>query len=38
MPFPCSLLVTKNGYDNLTPSWLPKTVADIEALTTGQSS
>ncbi|KAG0662391.1 hypothetical protein C6P46_003337 [Rhodotorula mucilaginosa] len=33
-----NLLVTKNGYDNLTPSWLPKTVADIEALTTGQSS
>ncbi|GAA5894899.1 hypothetical protein JCM6882_008236 [Rhodosporidiobolus microsporus] len=30
-----NLLVTKDGYDNLTPSSLPKTVAEVEAVTTG---
>ncbi|BGP07054.1 hypothetical protein JCM10049v2_002884 [Rhodotorula toruloides] len=33
-----NLLVTKTGFENLTPSWLPKTVADIESVTTGQSA
>jgi Xaa-Pro dipeptidase len=28
-----NLLVTENGYDNLTPASLPKTVAQIEKLT-----
>ncbi|KAK4055755.1 hypothetical protein OIV83_000302 [Microbotryomycetes sp. JL201] len=31
-----NLLVTDNGFDNLTPSWLPKKSADVERVTTGQ--
>ncbi|GAA5868105.1 hypothetical protein JCM8547_003346 [Rhodosporidiobolus lusitaniae] len=30
-----NLLVTADGYDNLTPSFLPKTVVEVEAVTTG---
>ncbi|GAA6029755.1 hypothetical protein JCM8097_001033 [Rhodosporidiobolus ruineniae] len=30
-----NVLVTSTGFDNLTPDWLPKTVADVEAVTTG---
>ncbi|GAA5888395.1 hypothetical protein JCM5296_003317 [Sporobolomyces johnsonii] len=28
-----NLLITKGGFENLTPSWLPKTVAEVEAVT-----
>lgn len=28
-----NLLITKDGFDNLTPASLPKTVAEIEAVT-----
>ncbi|BGP39001.1 hypothetical protein JCM10450v2_002957 [Rhodotorula kratochvilovae] len=33
-----NLLITKDGFRNLTPEWLPKTVEDVEAVTTGQSA
>ncbi|GAA6057129.1 hypothetical protein JCM3770_004836, partial [Rhodotorula araucariae] len=33
-----NLLITKDGFRNLTPEWLPKTVADVEAVTTGQTA
>ncbi|GAA5927621.1 hypothetical protein JCM3775_006035 [Rhodotorula graminis] len=33
-----NLLITADGFRNLTPDWLPKTVADVEAVTTGQSA
>ncbi|GAA6061268.1 hypothetical protein JCM10212_000709 [Sporobolomyces blumeae] len=33
-----NLLVTADGYENLTPSWLPKTVAEVEAVTTAGRS
>ncbi|GAA6005165.1 hypothetical protein JCM10207_008528, partial [Rhodosporidiobolus poonsookiae] len=32
-----NLLLTKDGFENLTPSSLPKTVAEVEAVTTGQA-
>ncbi|SGY79591.1 BQ5605_C008g05172 [Microbotryum silenes-dioicae] len=32
-----NLLVTKSGFENLTPSSLPKTVAEIEAVTTSKA-
>ena len=34
----CSLLITKDGYENLTPSWLPRTVEEVEAVTTAGRS
>lgn len=27
-----------DGFRNLTPEWLPKTVAQVEAVTTGQEA
>ncbi|KAK4056531.1 hypothetical protein OIO90_002378 [Microbotryomycetes sp. JL221] len=31
-----NVLVTENGFENLTPSWLPKKVMDVERVTSGQ--
>ncbi|GAA5833371.1 hypothetical protein JCM5353_008431 [Sporobolomyces roseus] len=33
-----NLLITKDGYENLTPSWLPRTVEEVEAVTTAGRS